>query len=202
MKFCRYRDKDRTKVGVIDKDGKVRDFSAHVDRMDSETLSDSEKMRDLARVDISSLPVVAGSPELTVPWEGISQFICIGLNYREHAAEGGAAIPEEPIIFLKSVSAISGPYDRLVRPRNSIAMDWEAELGIVIGKRSNYLSEDEVDGAIAGYCVVNDVSERSFQMATSQWAKGKSCPTFGPLGPWLVTADEVEDPRTLPCGSM
>ena len=197
MKFCRYMNADQSKVGVIDEDGKLRDMSAHVARLDPETLSDPQRMQALSEIDMSGLPLVAGNPELTVPWEGISQFICIGLNYREHAAEGGSPIPEEPIIFLKGLSAISGPYDRIVQPRSSTRLDWEVELGIVIGKKANYLSEEEADSAIAGYCVVNDVSERSFQMATSQWTKGKCCPTFGPLGPWLVTADEVSDPQNL-----
>lgn len=198
MKFCRYKDNDQVKVGAVDKDGKVRDLSEHIARLDAETLANTGKMSDLAKVDVAGLPTVAGNPELTVPWEGISQFVCIGLNYGEHAAEGGLPIPEEPVIFLKGVSAVSGPYDRIVQPRNSTKMDWEVELGIVIGKSASYLAEDEADGAIAGYCVVNDVSERSFQMATSQWTKGKCCPTFGPLGPWLVTADEIDDPQNLP----
>lgn len=197
MKLCRYKNAGGVKVGAIDKHGRLRDLSNHIARLDPEVLGNPDKMQELRALDLSRLPTVEGNPELAVPWEGTSQFICIGLNYRDHAAEAGIPIPDEPIIFLKGNSAISGPYDSIVQPRNSTRLDWEVELGIVIGRKSNYLTEDEAESAIAGYCVVNDVSERSFQMATSQWAKGKCCPTFGPLGPWLVTADEVNDPQNL-----
>ena len=151
----------------------------------------------LSKIKPETLPLVNGSPRLGVPYVGISKFVAIGLNYSDHAKEAGLPIPSEPIVFLKATSCINGPNDDVVQPKNSTKLDWEIELGIVVGTQARYVSESEALGHVAGYCIVNDVSERSFQMATTQWDKGKGFDTSGPIGPWLVTTDEITDPQVL-----
>ncbi|MGZ5118314.1 MAG: fumarylacetoacetate hydrolase family protein, partial [Burkholderiales bacterium] len=154
-------------------------------------------LNKLARIKPESLPLVSGNPRLGVPYTGISKYVAIGLNYSDHAAEAGMAVPSEPIIFMKATTCICGPNDDTIQPRGSTKLDWEVELAVVIGRRAQYVSEDEALGYVAGYCVANDVSERAFQLQSSQWDKGKGCDTFGPIGPWLVTPDEVPDPQNL-----
>ena len=192
MKLCRYGDVGQEVFGLIDAAGNVRDLSGFgpVD-ISPQTLS---KLRAL---DTSSLPVVSGSPRLGVPLSGVSKFIGIGLNYSDHAAEAGLSIPSEPIIFMKAISCLGGPNDDILQPRRSTKLDWEVELGVVIGTKAQDVSIENALSYVAGYVVVNDVSERAFQMQSSQWDKGKGCDTFGPVGPWLVTTDEVSDPQTL-----
>jgi 2-keto-4-pentenoate hydratase/2-oxohepta-3-ene-1,7-dioic acid hydratase in catechol pathway len=168
-----------------------------VDDIDGGALSEASLQR-IRAVDPSSLPLVDGEPRLGACVAGVGKFICIGLNYSDHAAESGMAVPVEPVVFMKATSAIMGPNDDVVIPRGSEKTDWEVELGVVIGKVAKYVSEEEALSYVAGYCVVNDLSERAFQIeGTGQWTKGKSCDTFGPIGPWLVTADEVPDPQDL-----
>jgi 2-keto-4-pentenoate hydratase/2-oxohepta-3-ene-1,7-dioic acid hydratase in catechol pathway len=182
---------------VVGADGKIRDLSAHVADIGGAAL-DPRSLADLARIDPATLPPVDGSPRIGPCVTGTGKFICIGLNYSDHAAETGATVPPEPIIFMKATSAIVGPNDDLLIPRGSEKTDWEVELGIVIGRQAKYVSEAEALDYVAGYCVVHDVSERAFQTERSgQWTKGKSCDTFGPTGPWLVTKDEVPDPQNL-----
>lgn len=197
MKLVRYGEPGSERPGLIDTDGAVRDLSAHVGDIAGAALSPDGLAR-LARLDPRSLPLVPGSPRFGPCVAGVGKFICIGLNYSDHAAETGAKVPPEPIIFMKATSAIVGPDDDVVIPRGSEKTDWEVELGFVIGKTAKYVSEADALGHVAGYCVVNDVSERAFQTERSgQWTKGKSCDTFGPIGPWLVTRDEVADPQDL-----
>jgi 2-keto-4-pentenoate hydratase/2-oxohepta-3-ene-1,7-dioic acid hydratase in catechol pathway len=182
---------------MIDADGAIRDLSAHVGDIAGATLSPAS-LAGLAKIDPASLPLVPGNPRFGPCVAGVGKFICIGLNYSDHAAETGAKVPPEPIIFMKATSAIVGPDDDVVIPRGSEKTDWEVELGFVIGKTAKYVSEADALDHVAGYCVVNDVSERAFQAERSgQWTKGKSCDTFGPIGPWLVTRDEVADPQDL-----
>jgi len=196
MKLVRYGPAGQEKPGLVDKDGKVRDLSAHVGDIADEAISPAG-LKKLAGIDPASLP------EVTVDRygpcvAGTGKFICIGLNYSDHAAETGATVPPEPIIFMKATSAIVGPNDDVEIPRGSLKTDWEVELGVVIGKHAKYVSEDEALDHVAGYCLINDVSERAFQAERQgQWTKGKSCNTFGPTGPWLVTKDEVADPQKL-----
>ena len=197
MKLLRYGDTGAEKPGMMDADGNLRDLSEHVSDISGDTLSDAglEKLRG---IDPASLPLVAGNPRLGQCVSGIGKFMCIGLNYSDHAAETGAAIPEHPILFMKANSAIVGPNDDVIMPRGSTQTDWEVELGVVIGKTAKYVSKEDALEYVAGYCVCNDVSERHFQAKlTGQWTKGKSCDTFGPTGPWLVTRDEVPDPQNL-----
>jgi 2-keto-4-pentenoate hydratase/2-oxohepta-3-ene-1,7-dioic acid hydratase in catechol pathway len=183
---------------MIDADGKIRDLSAHLADVAGKAI-DPASLESLARLDPNTLPLVDGSPRLGPCVAGTGKFICIGLNYSDHAAETGATVPPEPIIFMKATSAIVGPNDDLLIPRGSQKTDWEVELGIVIGRKAKYVSEAEALDHVAGYCVVHDVSERAFQAERQgQWTKGKSCDTFGPTGPWLVTKDEVPDPQNLP----
>lgn len=197
MKLVRYGEPGSERPGLIDTDGAVRDLSAHVGDIAGAALSPDGLAR-LARLDPRSLPLVPGSPRFGPCVAGVGKFICIGLNYSDHAAETGSKVPPEPIIFMKATSAIVGPDDDVVIPRGSEKTDWEVELGFVIGKTAKYVSEADALGHVAGYCVVNDVSERAFQTERSgQWTKGKSCDTFGPIGPWLVTRDEVADPQDL-----
>jgi 2,4-didehydro-3-deoxy-L-rhamnonate hydrolase len=196
MKLFRFGDPCAEKPGIVDKSGNLRDLSSIQPRFDSNLLS-PDALAALEKIDIEALPAVEGKPRLGVPYDGISKFICIGLNYSDHAAEAGLAVPSEPIIFLKATSAISGPNDDIIEPRGSTKLDWEVELGVVIGTKAQYVSEETALDYVAGYCVVNDVSERAFQMQSSQWDKGKGCDTFGPVGPWLVTKDEVPDPQNL-----
>ncbi len=197
MKLLRYGEAGNERPGLIDADGKIRDLSAHVADIGGGAL-DPRSLADLARIDPTTLPAVDGSPRIGPCVTGTGKFICIGLNYSDHAAETGATVPPEPIIFMKATSAIVGPDDDLLIPRGSEKTDWEVELGIVVGKTAKYVSEAEALDYVAGYCVVHDVSERAFQTERSgQWTKGKSCDTFGPTGPWLVTKDEVPDPQDL-----
>ena len=197
MKFLRYGAPGAEKPALVDADGKIRDLSAHVSDLSGAALS-PDALAKLGAVDAKSLPLVEGSPRLGPCVAGTGKFICIGLNYSDHAAETGATVPPEPIIFMKASSAIVGPNDDVVIPRGSEKTDWEVELGVVIGKTAKYVSEDDALDYVAGYCLTNDVSERAFQAERSgQWTKGKSCDTFGPLGPWLVTKDEIPDPQNL-----
>lgn len=196
MKICRFGEAGVEKVGLIDTSGAIRDLTEHVDRLDGNALAAGVLDR-LALLDEEQLPVVEGKPRLGVPWEGISKFVCIGLNYVDHAIEAGMKVPDSPIIFLKAPSAICGPNDDTIQPRGSTKLDWEVELGVVIGREARDVSEEEAPEHIAGYCVTNDISERAFQMESGQWDKGKGCDTFGPLGPWLATSDEIEDPQDL-----
>ena len=197
MKLLRYGAPGAEKPGMLDADGVLRDLSAHVDDIAGDVLSDAglDKLRAL---DPSSLPAVEGNPRLGPCVGGIGKFMCIGLNYSDHAAETGAAIPEHPILFMKANSAVVGPNDDVSMPRGSTSTDWEVELGVVIGTAAKYVSKEDALDYVAGYCVINDVSERHFQtQLTGQWTKGKSCDTFGPTGPWLVTRDEVPDVQNL-----
>jgi 2-keto-4-pentenoate hydratase/2-oxohepta-3-ene-1,7-dioic acid hydratase in catechol pathway len=196
MKLLRYGPAGQEKPGLVDKDGKVRDLSGHVKDIVGDVIS-PEGLKKLASIDPASLPLVeVGRYGPCVA--GTGKFVCIGLNYSDHAAETGAKVPPEPIIFMKATSAIVGPNDHVEIPRGSLKTDWEVELGVVIGKHAKYVSEDDAMDYVAGYCLINDVSERAFQAERQgQWTKGKSCDTFGPTGPWLVTKDEVEDPQNL-----
>ena len=197
MKLIRYGEPGEEKPGLVDDDGAIRDLSDHVTDIAGDTLSDAALDR-LRALDPASLPKVDGTPRFGPCVSGIGKFMCIGLNYSDHAAETGASIPEHPILFMKATSAVIGPNDTVRIPRNSTKCDWEVELGVVIGKAAKYVSESEALDYVAGYCVANDVSERHFQTGlTGQWTKGKSCDTFGPIGPWLVTRDEVPDPQNL-----
>lgn len=197
MKLLRYGEPGNERPGLIDADGVIRDLSGHVPDIAGAAL-DPAALAKLAALDPKTLPAVAGKPRLGPCVSGTGKFICIGLNYSDHAAETGATVPPEPIIFMKATSAIVGPDDDVLIPRGSEKTDWEVELGVVIGRTAKYVSETEALDYVAGYCVVNDVSERAFQTERSgQWTKGKSCDSFGPTGPWLVTKDEVADPQDL-----
>jgi 2-keto-4-pentenoate hydratase/2-oxohepta-3-ene-1,7-dioic acid hydratase in catechol pathway len=196
MKLCRYGKNGFEKPGMIDAEGRLRDLSKVVDNIGPNELS-ARGLKMLSRLKPESLPVVNGSPRLGVPYVGIGKFVAIGLNYSDHAKEANLPIPTEPVVFLKATTCISGPNDDVIQPRDSTKLDWEVELGVVIGSRARYVEEANALNHVAGYCVVNDVSERGFQMATSQWDKGKGFDTAGPIGPWLVTTDEVRDPQSL-----
>ena len=196
VKLCRFGERGAERPGLIDATGRLRDLSPVQRALDESALS-PPTLSALAQIDPDALPFVEGSPRFGVPWSGISKFICIGLNYSDHAAESGLAVPSEPIIFLKAPSAICGPDDGIVQPRGSTRLDWEVELGVVIGTTARYVEDADALDYVAGYCVVNDVSERAFQMQSSQWDKGKGCDSFGPIGPWLVTRDEITDPQNL-----
>lgn len=197
MKLVRYGPAGHEKPGAIDGEGHVRDLSAHVADLDAAALAPAALAR-LAALDPSALPLVDGNPRLGVPVAGIGNLVCVGLNYRDHAIEAGMEIPGEPVLFMKSTNALNGPHDPVVLPRGCEKGDWEVELAMVIGTTARYVSEEEALGHVAGYCICNDVSERSFQLERGgQWVKGKSCDTFAPLGPWLVTTDEAPDPQSL-----
>lgn len=197
MKLLRYGPLGQEKPGMLDGAGTIRDLSGVIGDVDPSTVGGAS-LAKLAALDPASLPAVSGDPRLGACVGNIGKMICIGLNYSDHAAETGATPPPEPIIFMKSNSAICGPNDDTRIPRTSEKTDWEVELGFVIGKEAKYVSEADAMDHVAGYCIVNDVSERSFQAERSgQWTKGKSCDTFGPTGPWLVTKDEVPDPQNL-----
>ena len=200
MKLVRYGNEGREKPGLIDADGQLRDLSSHVADVNGPALSkDSLKM--LYDIDPASLPAVSGAPRLGACVGDIGKFMCIGLNYSDHAAETGADIPEHPILFMKATSAVVGANDTVMLPRGSTHTDWEVELGVVIGTPCKYVSVEEALDYVAGYFVSNDVSERHFQTKLAgQWTKGKSCDTFGPIGPWLVTSDEISDPQNLDMG--
>src|SRR3954451_12485947 len=197
MKLVRYGEIGRERPGLIDDAGAMRDLSGHLLDVAGSEL-DPDSLAKLAKVDPESLPLVAGEPRIGACVAGTGKFICIGLNYSDHAAETNATVPPEPIIFMKATSAIVGPNDDLLIPRGSVKTDWEVELGVVIGRKAKYVSEADAFDYVAGYCVAHDVSERAFQAERQgQWTKGKSCDTFGPTGPWLVTKDEVSDPQNL-----
>jgi len=199
MKTLRYREGNSVKPGILDKEGKIRDVSSIVDDWDNTTVT-VEKLHSVQSVDLLSLPVVDNNISIApcVCKKSIGKFICIGLNYSDHAEETGMEVPPEPIMFMKATSAVIGPNDNIIIPKNSFKSDWEVELGVIIGKEAKYISEDQSQDHVAGYCVVNDLSERAFQNERSgQWVKGKSCDTFGPIGPYLVTKDEVVDPQNL-----
>ena len=196
MKLCRYGKNGFEKPGMIDAQGNVRELSAVVDQIDQGTISPAG-LAKLRKIKAETLPLVKGEPRLGVPYVGISKFIAIGLNFADHAREANLPIPSEPVIFMKATTSINGPNDKVIVPKHSTKLDWECELGVVIGKKAQYVAEDKAIDYVAGYCVVNDVSERAFQMQSSQWDKGKGCDTFGPIGPWLVTTDEIRDPQNL-----
>ena len=197
MKLPRYGTQGIEKPGMMAADGTIRDLSGHIEDLTGAELSDAGLAR-LRDIDVNSLPVVEGSARLGPCVGNVGKFVCIGLNYADHAAESGMALPEEPVIFFKATSAIMGPNDDVEIPRHSVKTDWEVELGVVIGKAAKYIPESEALDHVAGYCVINDLSERDFQLHRSgQWVKGKSADTFGPIGPWMVTRDEVPDPQNL-----
>jgi 2,4-diketo-3-deoxy-L-fuconate hydrolase len=197
MKFVRYGNAGAEKPGLIDADGKVRDLSSHLADLSGAQL-DPANLARLAALDPASLPVVSGDPRLGPCVGRPGNFIAVGLNYADHAAESNLPVPKEPVLFNKAPSCIVGPNDDVVIPRGSEKTDWEVELAVVVGKRASYVEEKDALAHVAGYCVCNDVSERAYQIeGTGQWMKGKGCPTFGPLGPWLVTPDEVGDVQNL-----
>jgi 5-carboxymethyl-2-hydroxymuconate isomerase len=197
MRLVRYGAIGQEKPGMLDRSGRLRDLSAHVKDITGETLSPAA-LDKLKAVDPASLPLVEGSPRFGSPVTAMSKFIAIGLNYADHAAESGLPVPAEPIVFLKANTSLCGPNDNVEKPRGSTKLDWEVELAIIIGTRAKYVSEADALKHVAGYAVCNDVSERFFQIERlGQWTKGKSHDTFGPLGPWLVTADEIPDPQKL-----
>jgi 2-keto-4-pentenoate hydratase/2-oxohepta-3-ene-1,7-dioic acid hydratase (catechol pathway) len=195
MKLVRFGEAGSEKPGVIDRKGRLRDLSDHVHDIAGDQLS---RLGEVARLDLDALPVVSEEVRYGPCVGGTGKFICIGLNFADHAAESGMALPEEPVIFAKYTSAICGPNDPILIPRGAEKVDWEVELGLVIGKPAKYVEEDAALDYLAGYCLINDVSERSFQLERAgQWSKGKSSDNFGPVGPWLVTPDEIEDPSAL-----
>jgi len=197
MKLLRFGKPGAEKPGLLDSAGQLRDLSAALTDIAGRSLL-PESLDKLRQINPSTLPIVSGSPRLGPCVGSVGKFICIGLNYSDHAAESGMAVPVEPVVFMKATSAICGPNDNVVIPLNAKKTDWEVELGVVIGKEAKYVREEDSLSYIAGYCVVNDLSERAFQLeGTGQWVKGKSADTFGPIGPWLVTADEVPDPQNL-----
>ena len=197
MKLLRYGSVGNEKPGLLDQDGSIRDLSSVINDIDGETLS-PRSIEQLSGIEPESLPTVTGEPRLGTCVGNISKLVCIGLNYSDHAKESGMAIPTEPIVFMKAISAISGPNDNIELIRGSKKTDWEVELGIVIGSHTKYVTEDDALDHVAGYCVVNDISERHWQLERQgNWTKGKSGDTYGPVGPWMVTRDEVSDPQAL-----
>jgi 2,4-diketo-3-deoxy-L-fuconate hydrolase len=198
MKLLRYGPKGKEKPGMVDADGRIRDISRHVKDITPATL-DNATLAKLRKLKPEKLPPVRGKPRIGCPINGIPKFIAIGLNFVDHAKESGAPIPKEPIIFTKATSCIQGPNDPVMLPKGSVKTDWEVELGVVIGRTARYVPEEKALNYVYGYCTINDVSEREFQLERSggQWDKGKGCDTFGPIGPWLVTRDEIKDPQNL-----
>jgi 2-keto-4-pentenoate hydratase/2-oxohepta-3-ene-1,7-dioic acid hydratase in catechol pathway len=197
MKLLRYGPPGQEKPGILDRDGRIRDLSGAVSDIGPETLAPAA-LDKLRKLDPASLPAVTGTPRIGPCVGRISKLICVGLNYSDHAKEANQPLPKEPILFMKAVSSICGPNDNVMIPKNSKKTDWEVELGIVIGTKAQYVSEADALKYVAGYCIVNDVSEREFQLERGgNWSKGKSCDTFGPIGPYLVTSDEVPDPQAL-----
>ena len=197
MKLLRYGEIGKEKPGILGQDGKIRDLSNHITDINGDNISE-EGLNKISMIDVSSLPIIPENTRLGACVGNIGKFLCIGLNYSDHAAETGMPVPSEPILFSKATSAVVGPNDNVEIPRNSNETDWEVELGIIIGKKAKYINEEDAEEYIAGYCVVNDVSEREFQLKKEgQWTKGKSCDTFGPTGPYLVTKDEVSDVQNL-----
>lgn len=197
MKLLRYGPKGKEKPGMLDGEGRIRSLAKKIADIGPDTLSPGA-LAKLKRLDPNSLPRVPGKPRLGVPLTGIGKLVCVGLNYSDHARETGQPIPPEPVLFTKAITCISGPYDRVPIPRGSVKTDWEVELGVVIGRKARYVDEAKALSYIAGYCVVNDVSEREHQIERAgQWVKGKSHDGFGPIGPWLVSADEIKNPQEL-----
>ncbi|HBV7096728.1 fumarylacetoacetate hydrolase family protein [Klebsiella aerogenes] len=197
MKLLRFGNPGSERPGVLDNDGRLRDLSQYINDLRGDALL-PESLARLRQLDLYSLPLVEGNPRIGACVDGIGKFICIGLNYADHAAETGADIPQEPVVFSKWTSAVVGPNDNVIIPRGSQKTDWEVELGVVIGKGGRYIDERDAMQHVAGYCVINDVSEREYQIERGgTWDKGKGCDTFGPTGPWLVTADEIPDPNAL-----
>lgn len=195
MKFVRYGEKGKERPGVLDPLNRIRDISHVVTDIAGGTLAQLSRFDTM---DLDSLPLVEGAPRIGQCVGGIGKIICVGLNYADHAKESGMPIPSEPVLFMKAVSALTGPHDDVILPPSSEKSDWEVELGVVIGTEIRYVDQSTASEAIAGYCVVNDLSERAYQLERSgQWSKGKSCDTFAPIGPWFVTADEVRDPTNL-----
>ena len=198
MKLLRYGEPGREKPGILDDEGKLRDLSRHVADINGDALT-PERLDKLRQIDVRHLPVVETEVRYGPCVGNVGKFLCIGLNYADHAKESGMAVPEFPEIFTKATSAICGPDDNVIKPRDSAKLDWEVELGLVIGRHTAYATREEAMGHVAGYCIVNDVSERAFQFDHgTQWDKGKGCDTFGPIGPWLVTCDEIENVLDLP----
>jgi 2-keto-4-pentenoate hydratase/2-oxohepta-3-ene-1,7-dioic acid hydratase in catechol pathway len=197
MKLLRHGPRGHERPGLVDRDGIARDLSAQLGDLTAAELA-PERLARLRSIDTASLPAVPPGTRLGVPWRGLTKFVCIGLNYTDHAAEAGMALPQEPVVFLKAPSALTGPNDPVVLPPDASKGDWEVELGVVIGRRARHVDAAQALAHVAGYCVVNDLSERAFQLERGgTWDKGKGCDTFGPVGPWLVTADEVPDPQAL-----
>jgi 2,4-diketo-3-deoxy-L-fuconate hydrolase len=197
MKLLRYGNKGVERPGVLDSEGRIRDLSSVVEDIHGAVFA-PETMKKLRGLKLEALPLVEGNPRLGPCIGAVGKFICIGLNYADHAAESNMAVPVEPVVFMKATSSIIGANDDVEIPRNSLKTDWEVELGVVIGREAKYVEEAEALSYVGGYCVVNDLSERAFQIeGTGQWVKGKSADTFGPIGPWLVTPDEVADPQNL-----
>ena len=197
MKLVRYGEAGKEKPGLIDADGKLRSLSAVIKDIGPEQLGD-DALDKLRNINTAKLPLVKGSPRIGSPVNGVGKFIAIGLNYADHAAESGLPIPAEPIVFMKATTCIQGPNDPVMLPKGSKKTDWEVELGVVIGAKARYVSQKDALNFVAGYCTINDVSEREFQIERGgTWDKGKGCDTFGPLGPWLVTRDEVPNPQKL-----
>ncbi len=197
MKIVRFGEPGQEKPGIIDSDNNIRDLSGEVTDITGEFL-EAGGLSKLAQLDINSLPIVSGSPRLGIPVAGVPKIICIGLNYSDHAKESNMPIPTEPVVFMKAISALSGPNDDVILPKGSTKGDWEVELAVVIGKETKNVSEDQAMEYVAGYTICNDVSEREWQLEHgSQWSKGKSFDTFAPVGPWLVTPDDVSDPHNL-----
>ena len=199
MKTLRYRNGNSVKPGILDNENNIRDASSLVHDWDDTTVT-VEKLESIKSIDLNTLPKVDSVDSIApcVCKKSIGKFICIGLNYSDHAEETGMKVPPEPILFFKATSAVIGPNDDVIIPKKSLKSDWEVELGVVIGKEAKYITEDQSQSHISGYCVVNDLSERAFQLERSgQWVKGKSCDTFGPIGPYLVTKDEIADPQNL-----
>lgn len=195
MKLLRFGPKGAEKPGLLDQEGKIRDLSGVIPDLAGDVLTGLDRLKT---VDVAALPPVDGTPRLGPCVGGTGKFMCIGLNYADHAAETGATVPSEPVLFMKATSAICGPNDPILIPRGSEKTDWEVELGVVIGKPAKYVAEADAPAHVAGYCVINDVSERAFQLERQgQWTKGKSCDNYGQTGPWLVTPDEVADPQNL-----
>ncbi len=197
MKLVRYGNPGKEKPGLIDADGKLRDLSGVIGDIDPSQLGDAA-IAKLRRLKTANLPLVRGKPRMGSPVKGVRKFIAIGLNYADHAAESNLPIPKEPIVFMKATSCIQGPNDPVMLPKGSVKTDWEVELGIVIGTTARYVSQKDALNYVAGYCTINDVSEREYQIERGgTWDKGKGCDTFGPIGPWLVTRDEVPNPQKL-----
>ncbi len=197
MKLLRFGKPGVERPGVLDHEGRIRDLSGIVPDISAKELA-APALERLSSLDLATLPLVEGDPRIGPCIASVGKFICIGLNYSDHAAESGMAVPKEPVVFMKATSAIIGPNDNVMIPRDSFKTDWEVELGVVIGREARYVDEADALSYVAGYCVVNDLSERAFQLeGTGQWVKGKSADTFGPIGPWLVTPDEIPDPQSL-----